>query len=129
MTAIPSTMRASVLALGPLLARFGRAQEVHQSLAHLRMGRALADRDRLRRRRALDPLDRRPLDVLERRDVTAIRDHDVERIKKLYAEIIDYCNDARAVARGGEKARLFSVAITDAQAAQMWAVKAITWKD
>src|SRR5262249_31535233 len=32
-------------------------------------------------------------------------DHDVERIKKLYAEIIDYCNDARG-GSSGEKARL-----------------------
>jgi hypothetical protein len=50
----------------------------------------------------------------------------VERIKRLYAEIIDFCNDARTHALG-EQARLFSVAITEAQAAQMWAVKAITW--
>jgi hypothetical protein len=55
-------------------------------------------------------------------------DPDVERIKKLYAEVIDFCNDARA-SSSGEKARLFSVAITDAQAAQMWVVKAITWKE
>jgi hypothetical protein len=54
-------------------------------------------------------------------------DENVDRIKKLYAEIIDFCNDARGDERG-EKARLFSVAITEAQAAQMWAVKAITWK-
>jgi hypothetical protein len=57
-------------------------------------------------------------------------DHDVERIKKLYAEIIDFCNDARAgSSREREQARLFSIAITEAQTAQMWAVKAITWKD
>jgi len=33
-------------------------------------------------------------------------DHDVERIKKLYAEVIDFCNDARA-GSAGERARLF----------------------
>jgi len=55
-------------------------------------------------------------------------DHDVERIKKLYAEIIDYCNGARTGASDGERKRLFSVAITEAQSAQMWAVKAITWR-
>ncbi len=55
-------------------------------------------------------------------------DHDVERIKKLYAEIIDYCDDARS-GSSSEKARLYSVAIIEAQTAQMWAVKAITWKD
>jgi hypothetical protein len=56
-------------------------------------------------------------------------DDDVARLKKLYAEIIDFCNDARANASDGERKRLFSVAITETQAAQMWAVKAITWKD
>jgi hypothetical protein len=54
-------------------------------------------------------------------------DPDVQRVKELYAEIIDFCYEARN--GSGEKARLFSVAITEAQAAQMWAVKAITWKD
>lgn len=55
-------------------------------------------------------------------------DPDVARVKQLYADIINFCNDER---RGcsGEKARLYSVAITEAQAAQMWAVKAITWRD
>jgi hypothetical protein len=51
----------------------------------------------------------------------------VERIKRLYAEIIDFCNEARQGA-SSEQARLYSVAITEAQTAQMWAVKAITWK-
>jgi hypothetical protein len=51
----------------------------------------------------------------------------VEKVKKLYADVIDYCNNERNGVKG-EKARLFSVAITEAQTAQMWAVKAITWK-
>lgn len=53
-------------------------------------------------------------------------DPNVERIKKLYAEIIDFCNDQRKSIPGD---RLFSIAITEAQGAQMWAVKAITWRD
>ena len=60
-------------------------------------------------------------------------DENVNRVKQLYAEIIDLCHNMR---RGGEGAemspeqhRLYSVAITEAQGAQMWAVKAITWKD
>jgi hypothetical protein len=65
-------------------------------------------------------------------------DKDVERIKKLFAEIIDFCNEARTHVSdrdGGtrlannDRNRLFSIAITEAQGAQMWAVKAITWKD
>ncbi len=51
----------------------------------------------------------------------------VIQIKTLYAQIIDLCNDARAVAGQSEKGRLLSVAITEAQTAQMWAVKGITF--
>ena len=56
-------------------------------------------------------------------------DQNVEKIKRLYAEIIDLCNTCREAARDNEKVRLFSVAIIEAQGAQMWAVKAITWED
>ena len=52
----------------------------------------------------------------------------VTKIKALYAEIIDECAKAREDAGPGEKARLLSVAITEAQTAQMWAVKGITYK-
>lgn len=53
----------------------------------------------------------------------------VDEVKKLYAEIIDLCDSVRKEAGQGEKGRLMSVAITEAQSAQMWAVKGITWKD
>lgn len=52
----------------------------------------------------------------------------VDEVKKLYAQIIDICNDLRTEAGQGEKGRLSSVAITEAQTAQMWAVKAITYQ-
>lgn len=64
-------------------------------------------------------------------------DEKVQRVKELFAQVIDLCNDLRADLKNQEelypgqsadKARLFSVAITEAQGAQMWAVKAITWK-
>ena len=55
-------------------------------------------------------------------------DEDVLMVKRLYAEIIDMLNNRR-LARGGEMARLYSIAITEAQTSQMWAVKALTWKD
>ncbi len=51
----------------------------------------------------------------------------VYNIKAMYAEIIDHLNDARFTTEDPETKRLFSIAITEAQAAQMWAVKAITW--
>jgi len=38
-------------------------------------------------------------------------------------------NDLRSTTTSGEVKRLCSVAITEAQTAQMWAVKAITWQD
>lgn len=57
------------------------------------------------------------------------QDVEVFSIKKMYAEIIDRMNDLRNGTGSGEIKRLCSVAITEAQTAQMWAVKAITWKD
>lgn len=51
----------------------------------------------------------------------------VQKVKELYAQIIDLCDEERAKEARSEKGRLFSVAITEAQTAQMWAVKAITW--
>jgi hypothetical protein len=55
-------------------------------------------------------------------------DNEVHQMKIAFALIIDACNNARATTSDPEKRRLFSVAITEAQTAQMWAVKAITWK-
>jgi hypothetical protein len=52
----------------------------------------------------------------------------VNEIKVAYAKIIDLCNDLRALTGPNEKARLLSVAITEAQTAQMWAVKGITYR-
>jgi hypothetical protein len=56
-------------------------------------------------------------------------DEDVDKIKGLFAEIIDHCHIARNSGLSAEQSRLFSIAITEAQTAQMWAVKAITWRD
>jgi hypothetical protein len=54
-------------------------------------------------------------------------DPKVHQLKELYAQIVDICNDARTEAGPGEKGRLLSVAITEAQGAQMWAVKGVTF--
>lgn len=54
-------------------------------------------------------------------------DPDVQEIKELYAKIIDKMNDLRAKTENSEQKRLCSVAITEAQWAQMRAVKAQTW--
>lgn len=51
----------------------------------------------------------------------------VEEIKKHFAAIIDLLNEDRGENRN-ERARLASVAITEAQTAQMWAVKAVTYE-
>ena len=56
-------------------------------------------------------------------------DSRVALLKDYYAEIIDNLDLQRAKANSGEKKRLLSIAITEAQTAQMWAVKAITWSD
>jgi hypothetical protein len=54
----------------------------------------------------------------------------VDELKREYAKIIDLCEMKRQSLMAGSGAhRLWSIAITEAQAAQMWAVKAATWKD
>jgi hypothetical protein len=52
----------------------------------------------------------------------------VDKVKKAYAGIIDQLNDMRVPGQS-ETNRLVSIAITEAQSAQMWAVKAVTWRD
>lgn len=56
-------------------------------------------------------------------------DEKVFKLKSLYAAVIDELDALRKAAGPGETGRLLSVAITEAQGAQMWAVKGITWKD
>ena len=53
----------------------------------------------------------------------------VQGVKEKFAAIIDDLNTMRTATQSGEMKRMFSVAITEAQTAQMWAVKAVTWKD
>jgi hypothetical protein len=55
------------------------------------------------------------------------QNEDVKSIKENFAKTIDQLNDLRTAAEDGEVKRMYSVAITDAQTAQMWAVKAATW--
>jgi len=51
----------------------------------------------------------------------------VDEVKKLYAKVIDLLNEERTkVVTKEDKARILSVAITEAQGASMWAVKGIT---
>jgi len=54
-------------------------------------------------------------------------DQTVRELKEAYAKVIDILNNMRS--DRSEKARLASIAITEAQGAQMWAVKAATWRD
>lgn len=55
--------------------------------------------------------------------------HEVDKCKKEFADVIDRMNYLRNFTDNPEVKRMCSVAITEAQTAQMWAVKAITWKD
>ena len=52
----------------------------------------------------------------------------VEEIKDVFAEAIDIINKLKVASESPEVKRMYSVAITDAQTAQMWAVKAATWQ-
>ena len=56
-------------------------------------------------------------------------DDAVAQCKAEFAKVIDRMNELRhTVNTNPEIARMCSIAITEAQTAQMWAVKAITWK-
>lgn len=50
----------------------------------------------------------------------------VADIKTAAAELINLLNNARNSTEDGEEKRMYSVAITEAQTAQMWGVKAAT---
>ncbi|MGX2948583.1 Acb2/Tad1 domain-containing protein [Frederiksenia canicola] len=54
---------------------------------------------------------------------------EITKCKQIFADAIDQLNDLRNATTSPEVKRMCSVAITDAQSAQMWAVKALTWKD
>jgi hypothetical protein len=57
-------------------------------------------------------------------------DDAVAQCKKEFAVVIDRMNDLRMRETSTyEVKRMAAIAITEAQAAQMWAVKALTWKD
>jgi hypothetical protein len=52
----------------------------------------------------------------------------VNRLKQSYADLVDDINDLRFIATDPEIKRMLSIAITELQTSQMWAVKAVTWK-
>ena len=56
-------------------------------------------------------------------------DDAVAKCKQIFADAIDQMNELREAAGRSEQARLASVAITELQGAQLWAVKALTWRD
>ena len=56
-------------------------------------------------------------------------DDKVGMCKQKYAELIDDMNNLRSETTSQEVKRMCSIAITELQAAQMWSVKSITWKD
>jgi hypothetical protein len=54
---------------------------------------------------------------------------DVDACKREFAAVIDRMNNLRDQPECSlEVARMASIAITEAQTSQMWAVKAITWR-
>jgi hypothetical protein len=55
-------------------------------------------------------------------------DDAVAQCKAEFARVIDRMNDLRNSSAIPEVGRMASIAITETQTAQMWAVKAITWK-
>lgn len=55
--------------------------------------------------------------------------NEVDKCKREFAAIIDRMNYLRNLTEDPEVKRMASIAITEAQTAQMWAVKAITWRN
>lgn len=55
-------------------------------------------------------------------------DQTVQAIKQKCAELIDEIHELRRNQPNSEIARMASIAITEIQTGQMWAVKAATWK-
>lgn len=51
----------------------------------------------------------------------------VQELKEAAAQFIDLCNTLREESTDNEVKRMAAVAITEAQTAQMWAVKGATW--
>lgn len=52
----------------------------------------------------------------------------VGELKKLCAAFIDRCHEERTISNDPEVKRMYALAITEAQTAQMWSVKAATWR-
>jgi len=52
----------------------------------------------------------------------------VNAFKEKYADLIDALAAAKDVSDNPEVKRQLSIAITEAQTSQMWAVKAVTWQ-
>ncbi len=52
----------------------------------------------------------------------------VNAIKEKAAAYIDLLDEARNSTNNGEVKRQISIAITEAQTSQMWAVKGVTWQ-
>jgi len=52
----------------------------------------------------------------------------VNALKQKASEYIDALNEARNATDNVEVKRMLSIAITEAQTSQMWAVKAVTWQ-
>lgn len=53
---------------------------------------------------------------------------EVDACKREFAGIVDRMHNLRNASENADVKRMASVAITEAQTAQMWAVKAITWR-
>lgn len=54
---------------------------------------------------------------------------EVNAVKLQFAQIIDVMHELRSRTTNAEVARMCSIAITESQTAQMWAVKAVTWRE
>lgn len=61
-------------------------------------------------------------------EYTAENDPVVEHLRQLFAKVVQEMEELRRLSGAGELQRACSVAITQAETAEMWAVRAATWR-
>ena len=62
--------------------------------------------------------------AMDERDGT---DPVVEHLRQLFAKVVQEMDELRSVSKSSELVRICSIAITNAQTAEMWAVRAATY--
>jgi hypothetical protein len=66
--------------------------------------------------------------IVEYRKLSEDEERRVSRVKSEFDNVIGYLKVLRDSVHDSELQRMYSISITEAEAASMWAVRAITWR-